>query len=172
MYIWTDENGVKHYSNKPPPKKVKNVREEIEHKTNEQAYRRYLEQTEKFQNEIAAERMRDLKVKARQAAEKAKQAADSSHYNSGYNNAMEGEDPQLNTYHYLRGYQDGLNERGKDIQDSSHTGSSGGIVKDPGPCIGACGAEQGICISQCQGNGQCIGNCAAAHGRCVARCHQ
>ena len=45
------------------------------------------------------------------------------------------------------------------------------IVADLGICIGDCASEQGICISQCQGDGQCISNCAAAHGRCVARCH-
>ena len=44
-------------------------------------------------------------------------------------------------------------------------------ARDPGPCIGACAAEQGICIANCQGNVQCIGQCAAAHGRCVARCN-
>lgn len=41
---------------------------------------------------------------------------------------------------------------------------------DIGPCIASCDAEQGMCISYCQGNGQCIGQCAAAHGRCVSRC--
>ncbi len=43
--------------------------------------------------------------------------------------------------------------------------------KDPGPCIGQCGAEQGMCIAQCNGKGECIAQCNAAHGRCVARCH-
>lgn len=47
-----------------------------------------------------------------------------------------------------------------------------GIAGDPGPCISDCASEQGICISQCQGNGQCIGQCAAAHGRCVSRCYR
>lgn len=40
-----------------------------------------------------------------------------------------------------------------------------------GQCMADCASEQGICISQCNGDGQCIGRCAAAHGRCVARCH-
>lgn len=44
-------------------------------------------------------------------------------------------------------------------------------ARDIGQCMGDCGSEQGICISQCGSNGQCIGNCAAAHGRCVARCN-
>lgn len=39
-------------------------------------------------------------------------------------------------------------------------------------CIADCGAEQGICIGQCQGDPQCISRCQAAHGRCVARCHR
>lgn len=39
-----------------------------------------------------------------------------------------------------------------------------------GQCQGQCASEQGICISQCQGNGQCVGNCAASHGRCVGGC--
>ncbi|MCP4691340.1 MAG: DUF4124 domain-containing protein [Desulfobacterales bacterium] len=30
MYIWTDENGVKHYSNTPPPQDAGNVKEETE----------------------------------------------------------------------------------------------------------------------------------------------
>ena len=41
---------------------------------------------------------------------------------------------------------------------------------DIGQCIANCDIEQGICISQCNGNGQCIANCGAAYGRCVARC--
>lgn len=40
-----------------------------------------------------------------------------------------------------------------------------------GQCMGACASEQGMCISQCRGDGVCISNCAAAHGRCVSRCH-
>ena len=48
------------------------------------------------------------------------------------------------------------------------------IAKDAveiGQCMGDCASEQGICISECMGDGQCIGRCAAAHGRCVARCN-
>jgi hypothetical protein len=40
-----------------------------------------------------------------------------------------------------------------------------------GQCMGDCASEQGICISQCQGNGQCINRSAATHGRCVSRCN-
>lgn len=40
-----------------------------------------------------------------------------------------------------------------------------------GQCMGDCASEQGICISECMGNGQCISRCNAAHGRCVARCN-
>jgi hypothetical protein len=43
--------------------------------------------------------------------------------------------------------------------------------KDPGPCMGDCGSEMGICQSQCMGNGSCIARCAESHGRCVARCN-
>lgn len=39
-----------------------------------------------------------------------------------------------------------------------------------GQCHGFCASEQGICISQCQGNGLCISNCASSLGRCVAGC--
>lgn len=42
---------------------------------------------------------------------------------------------------------------------------------DVGQCMGDCASDQGICISQCDGDGQCIGNCSATHGRCVSRCH-
>lgn len=48
------------------------------------------------------------------------------------------------------------------------------VAKDAaeiGQCMGDCASEQGICISECMGDGQCIGRCAAAHGRCVARCN-
>ena len=48
------------------------------------------------------------------------------------------------------------------------------VAKDAaeiGQCISDCASEQGICISQCNGDGQCISRCAAAHGRCVARCN-
>ena len=48
------------------------------------------------------------------------------------------------------------------------------VAKDAaeiGQCIADCASEQGICISQCNGDGQCISRCAAAHGRCVARCN-
>ena len=40
-----------------------------------------------------------------------------------------------------------------------------------GMCMSDCASEQGICISQCNGDGQCIGRCASAHGRCVSRCN-
>lgn len=43
--------------------------------------------------------------------------------------------------------------------------------RDPGPCLGDCGSEQGMCVAQCSGDGKCIGNCSAAWGRCQARCH-
>lgn len=43
--------------------------------------------------------------------------------------------------------------------------------RDVGLCMADCSNEQGICISQCQGNGQCIGNCGAAWGRCAGRCN-
>jgi len=43
---------------------------------------------------------------------------------------------------------------------------------DIGQCMGDCASEQGMCISQCQGDGQCINRCGAAHGRCMARCNQ
>lgn len=56
-------------------------------------------------------------------------------------------------------------------QNQSRETGTANSAKDPGPCIGECGSEQGICISNCDGNGQCIGNCAAAEGRCVARCY-
>lgn len=51
-------------------------------------------------------------------------------------------------------------------------GQSSQPKKDVGLCIGSCNSEQGICISQCMGNGQCISNCAVAQGRCVGRCSQ
>ncbi len=40
-----------------------------------------------------------------------------------------------------------------------------------GQCMGDCASEQGICISQCNGDGQCISRCASAYGRCVSRCN-
>ncbi len=39
-----------------------------------------------------------------------------------------------------------------------------------GQCHALCGSEEGICMSQCQGNGLCISNCASSLGRCVAGC--
>lgn len=43
--------------------------------------------------------------------------------------------------------------------------------KDPGPCLGDCGSEQGMCVAQCNNNSMCVGNCSAAWGRCQSRCH-
>jgi len=37
--MWTDENGVKHYSNVPPPKNIKNIQERKEQKFDEEGYR-------------------------------------------------------------------------------------------------------------------------------------
>lgn len=42
---------------------------------------------------------------------------------------------------------------------------------DPGQCMGACDAEYGICMGQCQGDGQCISQCDGSHGRCLANCN-
>lgn len=44
------------------------------------------------------------------------------------------------------------------------------FASDPGPCIGDCGAELGMCIAQCRGDASCISYCQQAHGRCIARC--
>lgn len=55
--------------------------------------------------------------------------------------------------------------------DSSPSDNNSSSPKDPGPCMGDCGSEQGICISFCNDNGQCIARCAETHGRCVARCY-
>ena len=63
----------------------------------------------------------------------------------------------------------GAGSRGSSSGTSKYSSSSS-YQNDPGPCIGDCGSEQGICISNCRGNGTCISNCSSAHGRCVARC--
>lgn len=42
--------------------------------------------------------------------------------------------------------------------------------RDIGQCMGSCGAEQGICIANCQGRANCVANCANSNGRCVASC--
>jgi len=69
MYMWTDENGVKHYSNTPPPKSANNVQEDVEQKTDEQAYQRAMEQTKRYQDEIATQNQRELEAEAIRAAE-------------------------------------------------------------------------------------------------------
>lgn len=56
----------------------------------------------------------------------------------------------------------------KPVSTQQQGGSS---IKDPGPCMGYCASEQGICISNCGNNDRCIGNCGATHGRCVSQCY-
>lgn len=42
--MWTDENGVKHYSNTAPPKNIKNIQEKGEQKFDKEKYQRFKEQ--------------------------------------------------------------------------------------------------------------------------------
>ena len=55
MYMWTDENGVKHYSNTPPPQNAKNIQEKKEQKFDEEKYQRLMEQKKAYEAQIAEE---------------------------------------------------------------------------------------------------------------------
>ena len=44
MYMWTDENGVKHYSNKAPPEGIKNIQKSNEKVFDEEKHQRLMEQ--------------------------------------------------------------------------------------------------------------------------------
>jgi len=44
MYIWTDENGVKHVSNTAPPQNIKNIQEKGEKTFDEENHQRLMEQ--------------------------------------------------------------------------------------------------------------------------------
>lgn len=82
-------------------------------------------------------------------------------YNRGINAVLEklrrlDADPELYFYEQSRG-QGTQPTRGRD--------------NNAAQCMGNCANEQGICLSQCMGNGQCISNCYSAHSRCVSRCN-
>lgn len=44
MYMWTDENGIKHYSNKAPPEGIKNIQKSNEKVFDEKKHQRLMEQ--------------------------------------------------------------------------------------------------------------------------------
>lgn len=79
IYIWTDANGVKHFSDQAPPKGIQNydtVQGEIDRSGSEQreGFKQMMEEVE--QENLQADQEREAKKAAKAAAEKEKKAAE------------------------------------------------------------------------------------------------
>jgi len=249
MYIWTDENGVKHVSNTAPPQNTKNIQRKDEKKFDEEKYQRNKEQQQinaakeeegnrikqaeasqreleqkrenlsgqfyNYANEMSSQKFGEKRARVLESIGDSFQNCPGDDLNAAFNyykkakaavsdikpckkrrtegthivnywskkcvnrliqNAMNHKKTGDSYMGCSQEYLKTVMERDIQIMKSrpalSKSRSASSAIKDPGPCIGGCGAEQGICIAGCQGNGICISNCAAAHGRCVARCHQ
>jgi len=69
MYIWTDENGVKHVSNTAPPQNIKNIQEKDEQKFDEEKYQRSKEQQKIDDGKKAAEKAAEKEKNKQREAE-------------------------------------------------------------------------------------------------------
>ena len=76
MYIWTDENGVKHVSNTAPPQNIKDIQQKGEKTFDEEKHQRLMEERESAEKEVAKE-VEENRIKIleneRQAKEKRQQ---------------------------------------------------------------------------------------------------
>ena len=152
MVMWVDKDGVKHFSNAGAPQdteietfgEIKYNQEEADYYKGISDQEELLKKEEERRQEYRRRRAENRELLEQQLAE-------------------ERANREL--------LEQQLAKENANAKTSHRTIIEPRVPRNPGPCIGACTNEQGICMSYCMGDGTCIGNCAASHGRCVSRCH-